>query len=53
VGIVLVKWEVSPERIIFAFSDTPNLYFIDESSAQSVSDMLRKNMEIETEVVKA
>jgi len=51
-GDWLVKWEMSPERILFAFCSEGNLYFLDEASAQAVSNMLRKQMEIETEVVK-
>jgi hypothetical protein len=42
----------SPERIMFAFSKDRNLYYTDEASAQCVSDMLDKNMDIETEIVK-
>lgn len=51
-GDWLVTWDPSPERIMFAFSKNRNLYYTDEASAQSVSDMLRSNMEIETEIVK-
>ena len=51
-GDWLVQWDPSPERIMFAFSKDRNLYYTDEVSARSVSDMLHKNMDIETEVVK-
>jgi hypothetical protein len=52
-GDWLVQWDPSPERIVFAFSKDRNLYFTEEASAGSVSDTLRKDMEIETEVVRA
>lgn len=51
-GDWLVQWDPSPERITFAFAKKRNLCYLDEASAQSVSDVLRKEMEIETEVVK-
>jgi hypothetical protein len=49
-GHWLVQWDPSPERILFAFSKDRNLYYTDEASAQAVSDMLRKDMGIVTEV---
>ncbi len=51
-GDWLARWEPSPERIVFAFSKDRNLYYMDEVSAYAVSDALRTNMEIETDVVK-
>ena len=51
-GFWLVQWEPTPERVTFAFAKEKNLYYIDEPSARSVSDALRTNAGIETEVVK-
>lgn len=51
-GHWLVRWEPTPENISFGFGKERTMYYVDEASAQSVSDVLRKDMEIETEVVK-
>lgn len=53
-GDWLTTWEPRPDGIVrFGFSKHRNLFYTDEASANSVAEMLRKNMEIETEVVKA
>jgi hypothetical protein len=51
-GHWLVQWDPPPERIAFGFSKDRHLYYTERASAQAVSDMLRKDMEIEAEVVK-
>jgi hypothetical protein len=51
-GDWLVQWEPTPERVTFAFARNKNLYYIDQASAQSVSDALRSDAGIETEIVK-
>jgi len=51
-GDWLCQWQPSPEFVTFGFSKDRDLHFTDESAAESVSNELRKETEIETKVVK-
>ena|SRR5579872_198658 len=50
-GHWLAKWDHTPMTIEFGFSQKENLLFLNEAAAQSVAETLRREREIETEVI--
>jgi hypothetical protein len=53
-GYWMATWQKTPESWKFSFDPAPNMAFVfsTEPDAKKVSDFLRKQGEIETEVVK-